>query len=1604
MRTRVDRSVDIFIALHPCVEDTSEERTGDTCCTNDMAPEEGCGSMARPNRMPCIVLPSSLQVQGSGTHILFHNGCIDHRSIATTLGDAAWEELRRSGTFWFLSCVPPHLSAKGESQALSGLGEVEAFMLQDLTGRVLDVASSPLEVSVIQWMEGGAVSHTAGEDELPWRYSNESSGQFMGVQAVVEFVKERLTDTEHEAATFCFHLVSITFLDSRCARTSEIVLAGVNASFEALPTSNSRALVAVRCLFANAASAVLGHSQPQGHGSCSIPELNAWTSQILPEEIVRFLIVRRLYSTKRVNEEEVEEEREKEPCQFCLPSVRVVYAVLEIDEKALLHRDKEVRTDHSTSAPLLRYIFFWCALGALVVTDDVDADCDTTDGRDNNAMNGTQDNTCGMDPRQGPANGVGNAKEWLQKLLIEPLLFSRLMDGWRDGGGGDEVVCSTRRLLTALEQSHHVANWVREKGLQRRVRGLVSSAVHPSISVGDVLSLYSAESDALTWCQRLEWEYYTALGDLFASRAFPSGCLVATKPKQHCDASVQCPEASNPLDKSREMEMTLLRHESYHEGPSEPPPEGITSVEPRTLASPCEELSYSTACFSPHERMLQSLLVSSGDLSRRLIEAEAVRRLLIEFRAAECMVSILFSLADQWQRCHVKQINLPSKLWLTKEDEDEEVEKAWQHALRGRHGELHLQSGLLREYTNMTEGIFLLLLDNVEEKLLCFMDAAAAPTRENKLNLLRVSPFKCMDATVRTTMLSNERQPALMCGDFPGSESYIFSQNDNFHQQLSAEVLPTMKSVDVFEDGGFHLQRRLGEEGDAPTMEGGTLSGPSPHPVEDAAKDCCEDGRAVVKDKRRVPMTERDSLVSFCLNRVCRHGDTLNEVSSGHRHRLCRANTRGSAQDPLYRRLLTTGGVKTVADPQATCKGPLPALSFSDITKESAGWSESQDLDDFRKLFAYGIYVVGAAGSGKSSLICALLREASLVAPPPTVELHTMTIRRTSTIVEVPFPKNPLPLGGHCNATPSNLQQWMNAVEEGSAAPSRVCVNLVELPGPFLLVASRGCVKLPIRGVVYCITYHLQDDWEVTKETIWQHVLTLQYAVAMPSSHVANVRRSDTDNANDARDEALHLPVVLVGTHADSIAGLPSTERLAAAQHQLNCLQRWFEERVELQKGSAENHLLPQPMLVDSCLTNTFNFLFISDYSNNRTAFQTLFHRMLRFLHHTAPLSPIHLLARWLPQRLLFPRETPVEAVSETAESTELRKSYPHLMMSGTLEGFWELQRHRGVSAAAMEKQYYEGDHEDGKAQQISLPAPISPHTLGLWWSRSSAGLLVLFTALQRLRQFVSCCFDEQSLENAVLYHLGFVSPDAPDEVDVGEAMEPFLCERDVFLEALLEECRLRGVLLFLSCTLANSLEEKGCESDLGYVHNPSPSRSLPQRLCMVILGPEWVENIWSKTLAPQMVVYHTMSLLRGSESILTDALSNIFGYCEEQLGIAFTAADFTAVWPQLSQILSTASAEAAADNINTICDYFYQYLTRGSVSLALLQFLWGPPYNILATNEMSARMALVGSGLARRKVRNEREVSTDDQDGLMQLYLPSAVLTNRSLLCAYGD
>ncbi|ESL05898.1 hypothetical protein TRSC58_06437 [Trypanosoma rangeli SC58] len=1604
MRTRVDRSVDVFIALHPCVEDTSEETTSDTCCTNDMVSEEGSGSMAHLGRTPCIVLPSSLQVQGSGTHILFHNGCMDHRSIATTLGDAAWDELRQSGTFWFLSCVPPHLSAKGERHALSGLGEVEALMLQDLTGRVLEVASSPLAVSVIQWMEGGAVSHTTGAYELPWRHSNQSSGQFMDVHAVVEFVKERLTDTEHETATFCFHLVSITFFDSRCARTSEIVLAGVNATFEAVSTCNSRALVAVRCWFANAASALLGHSQPQEHGSCRIPELNEGASKILPEEIVRFLIVRRLYFTKRAGMEEVEEAREKEPGQFCLPSVRVVYAVLEIDEKALLRRDEGVRTDHSALAPLLRYIFFWCALGALVVTDDVDADCDPTDSRDDNAVNGAHDNTCGMDSRQGPANGVGNAKEWLQKLLIDPLLFSRLIDDWRDRGGDDEVVCSTQCLLTALEQSHHVANWVREKGLQRRVRGIISSAVHPTTSVGDVLSFYSAESDALTWCHRLEWEYYTALGDLFAARAFLSGCLVATKPKQYCDASVQCPEGSDPLDKSREIEMTPLRHESHHEGPAEPPPEGTTSVEPRTLASPGEELSCSRACLPPHERMLQSLLVSSRDLPRRLIEAETVRRLLIELRAAEFMVSIQFSFADQWQRRHVKQMNLPSELWLTMEDEDEDREKAWQHVLRERRGELHLQSGLLREHTKVTEGIFLLLLDSVEEKLLCFMDAAAALTRENELNFLRVSPFNLMDVTVPMTMQSSERQPTLMCGDFPGLEPYTFLTNGNSHQQPSAEVLPAAESVDTFEDGSFDLQRRLGEEGDAPKMESDTLSGPSPHPVEDAAKDSCEDGSAIVEDKRCVPMTGRESLVSFCLNRVCRDGDTSNGVSSRHRHRLCRANTRGSVQDPLYRRLLAAGGVKTVEDPQATCKGPLPALSFSDITKESVGWSGPQDFDDFRKLFAYSIYVVGAAGSGKSSLICALLHEASLTAPPPTVELHTMTIRRTSAIVEVPFPKNPLPLGGHRSATPSNLQQWMNAAEEGSAAPSRVCVNLVELSGPFLLVASRGCMKLPIRGVVYCITYCLRDDWEVTKETIWQHVLTLQYAVAMPSSHVANVRRSDTDNAEDAREEALYLPVVLVGTHADPIAGLPSTEQFAAVQHQLDCLQRWFEERVELQKGSAEKHLLPQPILVDSCLTNTSDFLFISDHSKNGAAFQTLFHRMLRFIHHTAPLSPIHLLARWLPQRLLFPLETPVEAVSETAESTELGRSDPHLMMSGTLEGFWELQRQRGVSAAAMEKQHYEEDHEDGKAQRFPLTVPISPHTLELWWSRSSAGLLVLFTALQRLRQFVSCCFDEQSLDNAVLYHLGFVCPDAPDEVDADDEKESFLSERDVFLEALLEECRLRGVLLFLSCTVPHSLEEKDCESDLSYAHNPQSSRTLPQRLRMVTLGPEWVENIWSKTLAPQMVVYHTMSLLRGSDSILIDALSKVFGYCKEQLGVAFTASDFTAVWPQLSQILSTASAEAADDNINTMCNCFYQYLTRGSVSLALLQFLWGPPYNILATNEMSAGMALVGSGLARRKVGNECEVSSDDQGGLMQLYLPCAVLTDISLLCAYGD
>ncbi|EKF31238.1 hypothetical protein MOQ_004923 [Trypanosoma cruzi marinkellei] len=1597
MSIRMGRCANVYIALHPCVSSSSEELMNSTFLSDETTPEEGVGRVAHSSRMPCVILPSSIQVKGSGTHILFHNGCVDHRSIATTLGDAAWNELRRSGTFWCISCLPPHVSKEGESRALGELGSVEASMLECLSGRVLQVVSSPLRVSVIQWMEGGGnVLRGADADEPPWRYSKQSEGEFADVGALIEFVKGSLTENSEKTATFSFHLVSITFFDPECAGNCEIVIAGVGASFAALSVSASRSLVAVRAWFANVASACTENSQHQRHNNRPFFDLDTRASEILPEEIVRFLFARLLHFNR---------EGEGDGHVNLQPTTQVVYAVLEVDVGALLQGEKGLHANDGASASLLRYVSFWSSLGAFVVKDYDDDDGGNADGHDRAAGNDTSgENHCAGTGRIADDILI-DAKARLQKFLIDPLIFSRLTEGWCGREAIGDTIFSKGRILAALEQSHRVSNVARQKGLQRRLRRCLSSATHQSTSVSDVLAFFSAENEAVMWCQRLEWQYYIMLGDFFETVEPPSRSLLAPnhqkqqQRQQQNEALILFPEGEETFDNQRKPKPLL--HEGSHKEAEGSLSEDMTGVKPHILSCACDGLgSARTPCCSRGAVPQSSLLVPPQNLFYRLSEAEVVRRLLIKLSAAESMKSILFCVAFQLRGSHVQEMHPCNGLLHAKKEAD----GARQSTSPVERCEAPIYLDLLREYTREIEDIFLpLLVESVEEKLGCFVElvaaaAAAARTKENKMGRIHFPPVDVVDAAVQTIIPPSERHSGVMDENSSGWEPCAPLRDEASHQQVLEEVTSSTESADVPERKGSSSRRRPSEDGDLPNMDENTANALHAPTVEGTAVEFNGDGKIILGDESQLLMPERGCVESPSVDCGRLNEEVTSEVSLQHVYRLCRVNARGSAQNSVYRRLLTTGRIKNVVNQRSESNGTLPALSFSEIMEEKARWCKSEDLDEYRKLLAYSIYVVGTAGCGKSSFISSLLHEASLSACLPAVEPHTMTIRRTSTIVEVPFPTYSLPLGGHSNIASSNMRQWMTAGEENHVEPSRVGVNFVEVPAPFLFAASTGHVKLPSRGVVYYILYRLQDDWKLMEEAIWQQVQTIQHAVTMPSLHVLNALRDENDSVGDPRVGLLYLPVVLVGTHRNPTVDLVSVEQPAAAQHQLDRLRLWFEERVGQQRESTEGQL-PRPVLIDSCLTNTSDFLFISENFSNNTAFQTLLHRTLRFLHHTAPLSPLHILARWLPRSFFIPLEPRVEGVDEH-ELTDFNAVDMQYMIHGTLEGFWKFQRRRREFAASMQQQQEE--NEDGEANRISLSVPVSPHRLRLWWSCSSEGLLVLFTALQRLRQFVSCCFDEQSFDNAVLYHLGFVHPDDPDEIDVDDEKERCLRGRDVFLEALLEECRLRGALFFLPCTLFHSPEENGRGSDPHVFKKPPSFSATPnQQLRMVLLGPEWVENIWSQTLAPQMVVYHTISLLGGAGDVTDDVLSTIFFHCEKQLGVTFAAAHFTAVWSRLHPNLSKDSVESKTQNMDKISECLYQYLTRCCVSSELLQFLWRPPYNILATNETGAVMALIASGLARRETREEHQEPKGYRDGLTGLHLPCAPLTPGSLLYA---
>ncbi|ORC92679.1 uncharacterized protein TM35_000034320 [Trypanosoma theileri] len=1593
MGLETNSSVNVYIGLHSwpsthrqftsskdsVIKTITSDEENKNEDNNDELDEE-IERVIRCNNSPYIILPNCVQMHGSGLRLLLHSGCVDSDTTASKLKEDAWDELWRSGSFWLLCCAAPnnnlHEEEKDEREKkeekevggsnpnlFNSLRGSEESMLQYLVMRLFDIVSH-LSVSVIRWTEGGEESSTNTVHSPFWRNSYQKNDEFTDMDSLLRFIREYLTENRKESLTFSFSLVSITFSTSTSEKKYEIVITSVNARYDILSVNTSNSLIAVRTLFTNIAHISMNDSYEKEENKYSIlKQLNLYLTDLLPEEVLHFILIHCNVWNK---EDKLNYLGANPP--------RVVYAILETHDGVIVREgvDKNANYYESTCIEIVRHLSFWCSLGTSKVYENTNK----------NVSNHNEDyqNTV-KDSKYSSHNTLNQIKYNLLTLLIDTEHFPQLIKDWErsnnNNNKGGDVMISKSIFLETLERVHRKEEQTRQNGLQDRVRRILSSRPRNSnlsrrqfSAVNMTLKLFGVENEALLWCQKLEEKYYTLLHRVFYKDWEIQCDTLSTQGRnsyqEQEQRQQQQEEEEEEENKScstfKENELTQIIKRSQQQQHNDVHlPIVILSVKNRESSSSFSPYSFKLTSSSLFPSLGCELMLTPGHNSfRRLSEVENIKRLLIMINAADSLQLLLFSSLHH-MRCYNNQLMTSLNEYVsTQHDIDNLTSQENKFPTLSQENQL-FQEFIQQRLSNYTD--FPLVLEYIYEKIHWFTKSIFHLQQQNKETVFQNSSLKKIDAVTQTSIASLELPIQEKDGDMDccGPEESLTVKSETSRHRALEEVSSTTTSAYTSE---YEENTPFQQQEEKYIVKDNLVSYP----------DVQEKGVVEKERMHTLVLGEKNAEKLRVLAEYNDYKEFLKGLTFiGRSHRLRRddINTEGKQQRG-YRLLLSTGRSVEAEKYHYKSGDSLPALSFSDITEERKHWSKPEVLDDYRKLLAYNIYLVGEVGCGKSTLVHSLVVNNSSCTSPPIVTPHTMTMERTSFIVKIPIQKELLPLGGYRNITLSNIQKWISLDSKKNMNPCSVGVNIIETPTPLLIAASTGNVKLPIRGTVYYIVYHLQDNWETIQCTIRKYMLALQSAVIQSSPHIINILQSSNSDVKDMNfgQESLPLPVVLIGTHADI-----AFDNVSMAQERLFQLRQWFEEEcIKLREKTGKDK--PHLFLVDSYFTSTLNGTVISEHPGVSTTFESLLWRTLWFLHYTAPLNPMHIVARWLPQMFFKELGVQNEINGVNQESDDPQTLWSNIYRTnGTLEEFWE----------TIQSQH--GKQDQDNRNMLIIPPEMS----SVWWKRGSEGLLVLFTALQRLRQFISCSFDEQSLDDAVLYHLGFVLPDDPDETTVDEQDENeeeeeelYLRLRDIFLESIFEECRLRGVLLFLPHT-STSLTPHVKEDSHDNTNTTTITRTTPTQR-MVIVGPEWVENLWSQTLAPALVVHHTSSLLQSSTERVKDVLMIVLKESLNQLGVKMPAMYFACVWPQLEESIREDVMETAADanyNIHKMQEYFSLYFNKSLVSLELLQLFWQPPHGVLTTKRETAAMGLIASGLTYESEVFEKEKLSGNNEEL---------------------
>jgi hypothetical protein len=517
-----------------------------------------------------------------------------------------------------------------------------------------------------------------------------------------------------------------------------------------------------------------------------------------------------------------------------------------------------------------------------------------------------------------------------------------------------------------------------------------------------------------------------------------------------------------------------------------------------------------------------------------------------------------------------------------------------------------------------------------------------------------------------------------------------------------------------------------------------------------------------------------DSLVSTPLRA---RSSTLMEPGAPRTHQLVPG---GSKQLPEHhRQLLASGGSFEIDARRSQVEASkIPQMRVSAIQRESQLWrSFSTDLDEYKRMCAFELFLVGEPGAGKSSVAeCLTHPVPRFFKKAPEVSGPTILSSTQHCVVSVTkAPQLSIPHGGvrFASAADSARQIRESSVVTATGAAISYGWRLTELPTPVFRAISKPAT-LPCKGVVYAVVYDLREQRDVARravESAAQHIIALATSTRAMAS------------------EPLYVPFILIGTHRDEIPELCNPEDQSPLLTLLREQRDWFESLLSA-ACPAPREGGPMLLLLDTFAVSCAQWTVVGERPQSSASFEAILHDTTRFLALSAPTNPQHMLPS-----AAFLLEEPCDSMhsfhsdQQSVDSTQ--KRHPN-----NVDTFWSQHgQNRSQSSSAVAAK--------------TAPSAVLEEQVQRWLASSSIGAVTLMTSLQRCAEYNTGVCDSQTLTNAILQHFDLT-------VDQDQATEELLRIRNCIVEYFLGQCQQRGIIHRVVTSSSNDLrQEEGSGPEL---------------------------------------------------------------------------------------------------------------------------------------------------------------------------------------------